>query len=142
MILLWENSLERLKLLNYEKEYCERFNKKQFNRVHFVYPSSNTSHQFDEFVSLCSWMCGEITKKKDTFKPDELDDPNTVINKLMLVLRQFDFRSTFSAQKLKNANGDAVCQVLDFLSEKLLGTTEFVWKSPTYQNPGDVSGND
>ncbi len=137
--MLWENSLEKLKLINYEKEYCKKFNKKQFNRVHFVFPISNTSHQFNDFVSLCSWLCGEITNRKDFFKPDDLDDPNTVINKLMLVLRQFDFRSTFSAQKLKNAHGDAVCQVLDFLTEKLLISTGFIWNSPKYQIPGNVS---
>ncbi len=139
-ILLWETSLERLKLLNYEKEFCLKFNKKQFSRVHFVYPNnSNTSHQFDEFIGLCTWLCGEISKRKDFFKPEDLDDPNTVINKLILGLRQLDFRSTFSAQKLKNANGEAVCQVLDFLTEKLLTSNGINWSSPTYQSSNDVS---
>ena len=78
---MWENSLEKLKVLNYEKDYCKKFNNnKSFSRVEFVIPGSNPSHQFNSFVSICSWLCTEISKKSDLFKPEEYDDPNTIVN--------------------------------------------------------------
>lgn len=132
--LLWESCLEKLKILNYEKDYCKRQNRKILSRVHFVIPGSNSSHQFDDFIGICSWLCLQITKKVDTFKPEEFDDPNTIVNKLMLALRQFDFRSSFPPQKLKVANGEAVCSVLDFLADKALAARNFQWASPTYQD--------
>ena len=124
--------MEKLKLINYEKEYCKRFNKKQFSRVYFAIPGANASHQFEDFTSLSAWLCSEISHKSDTFQPDELDDPNTIINKLILALRQFDFRSSFPVQKLKIAHGEAVCCVLDFLIDKLVLSRGFQWNAPVH----------
>jgi intraflagellar transport protein 57 len=138
LYLSWEGSLERLKLMNYERDYCRKLNKKPFSRVHFVIPGNNASHQFDDFVSLCSWLSSIILGKNDAFKREEFDDPNTVVNKLMLVLRQMDFRSTFAAQKLKVAYGEATCHVLDFLTEKLMLSRGLQWESPLYQNDSEV----
>ncbi len=136
--MLWESSLERLRLLNYEKEYCKKLNKKPFSIVHFAIQGSNPSHQFEEFVSISGWMCSQILNKADAFKREDFDDPNTVVNKLMLVLRQLDFRSSFSVQKLKVAHGEAACTVLDFLSERMLLSKGFQWASPSYDLGNDV----
>lgn len=135
---MWEDSLERLKILNYEKEFCKKAMRKPFSRVHFVIPGSNPSHQFDDFVGICAFLCLTITRKADTFKPEEFDDPNTVVNKLMLALRQLDFRSSFPPQKLKVAHGEPVCSVLDFLTEKALASVGFQWSVPMYPSNGDV----
>jgi estrogen-related receptor beta like 1 len=152
--LMWENSLEKLKILNYEKEYCRKFNKKACNRVHFVFPGTNASNQFDDFIGLCAWLfsiigggSGAVTTKgksgrnastSELFRPEEFDDPNTVVNKLLLALRQVDFRSSFPQQKLKAANGEPACTVLDFLTDKALSVVGFQWGVPSYSNNIDV----
>jgi intraflagellar transport protein 57 len=135
---MWEGSLEKLKILNYEKDYCKKLNKRQFNRVQFVIPGTNASHQFDDFVSICAWLSFVISKKQDTFRPEEFDDPNTIVNKLMLALRQFDFRSSFPPQKLKTAHGEPVCSVLEFLTDKALEAQGFQWASPVYASNEEV----
>ncbi len=135
---MWENSLEKLKILNYENTFCKKFNRKPYNRVHFVHPTSNASHQFDDFSALCSWLCSEITSKPDTFKPEQYDDPNTVVNKLVLALRQFDYRSTFPPQKLKTPHGEPTCTILEFLTDKVLEVKGFQWGTPVHLNDEDV----
>jgi estrogen-related receptor beta like 1 len=135
---MWENSLERLKIMNYEKDFCKKQNRKPFHRVHFVLPAGNLSHQFDEFASICSWLCSEITTKPDTFKPEQFDDPNTIVNKLLLALRQLEFRSNFPPQKFKTPYGEPVCTVLDFLTEKALAARGFQWAAPVYVSIDDV----
>jgi estrogen-related receptor beta like 1 len=136
---MWENSLEKLKILNYENTFCKKFNRKPFNRVHFVHATNNASHQFEDFSAICSWLCTEITMKNDTFKPEQYDDPNTVVNKLVLALRQFDYRSTFPAQKLKTPYGEPVCIVLEFLTDKALEAKGFQWGTPVHLNDQEVS---
>lgn len=136
---MWESSLEKLKILNYEKDYCKKFHKNPFSRVHFAIPGINSSHQFDDFVTVCSWLCTEISRSSDLFHPEEFDDPNTIVNKLLLALRNLDFRSSFPAQKLKTAHGEPVCTVLEFLTDKALEVRGFQWAVPIYTGAADVS---
>lgn len=136
---MWENALEKLKILKYEKDYVKKFNRRAFHRVYFVLPHSNQSHQFDDFSAICAWLITEITLKTDTFKPEQFDDPNTIVNKLLLALRQLDFRSTFPPQKLKTPYGEPVCTVLEFLVDKALATRGFKWGTPVYVSMDDVS---
>ena len=155
--LMWENSLEKLKILNYEKEYCKKQNKKACSRVHFVLPSSNTSHQFDDFIGICAWLfsviggggtanmasttkgkAGRNTAASELFRPEEFDDPNTIVNKLLLALRQVEFRASFPQQKLKAAHGESACTVLDFLTDKALTVVGFQWGVPVYSNNAEL----
>lgn len=77
--------------------------------------------------------------KSDTFKPEQFDDPNTIVNKLLLALRQLDFRSNFPPQKFKTPYGEPVVTVLDFLTEKALSQARgFKWGLPVYVNIDDV----
>mmetsp|Transcript_21622 Transcript_21622/g.31468 ORF Transcript_21622/g.31468 Transcript_21622/m.31468 type:complete len:426 (-) Transcript_21622:119-1396(-) len=132
LYVLWENSLEKLKILNYENEYCGERGRKPFSRVHFIFPGKNMSNQFDEFMDICGWLCTVCSGDPETFKRDPYDDPNTVANKLMLALRQLDCRLSFPSQKLKAAHGEAVCSVLDFLTDKALSVKNFRWAQPVY----------
>ncbi len=131
--------MERLKLLNYEIDYCVSRRKKEFNRVHFVFPTANLSTQFDEFMDLCEWLCIEISRDPKLFKRDQFDDPNTACNKLMLALRQLDCRLNFPAQKLRTPHGETVCSVLDFLTEKCVITKGIKFGQPIYPSADAVS---
>lgn len=134
----WENSLDKLKILNYEKSFCATKNRSPFNRVYFVFPMKNQSHQFDDFVELCSWLCTEITRNADTFKRDPYDDPTTVANKLLLALRGLDYRVAFPSQKLKTPYGESVINVIEFLVEKALQAKGFKFQQPIYMDSDEV----
>lgn len=129
---MWENALEKLKVMNYECRYCERGltppskrEKPAFNQVHFVYPGRNADSQLKEFFDLCSWLCTEITGNADHFKIHLEDDPNTNANKLLLALRSLDFRLSFPSSKLRSPHGEAVCSVLEFLTDKAIAQKGF-----------------
>ena len=139
---MWESTLEKLKILNYEDSFCAAKGKTGFSRIHFVFPGTNPSVQFDEFVDICAWLFFEISHRSDLFKRDQFDDPNTVANKIMLALRQFDFRSSFPATKLKVAHGEAVCCVLDFLADRALEQVKFGWQMPSYPDAEDGGGDE
>ncbi len=140
----WEGALEKLKILNYERGYLSK-GRKPFHRVHFVFPGANPSVQFDEFVDLCEWLCSCISRD-DLFRRDQYDDPNTVVNKLLLALRGLGFDLSFPSQKLKTANGEPVCAVLDFLASKALEARSFQWGFPKYDtasgDDGEILGMD
>jgi intraflagellar transport protein 57 len=135
---MWENALEKLKILNYENEFCGDKGRKPFSRIHFVFPAKNLSTQFDEFMDICGWLCTVCSSNPEMFKRDPYDDPNTVANKLMLALRQLDCRLSFPAQKLRTAHGEAPCSVLEFLTDKALATKNFRWAQPIYADPDVV----
>ena len=132
---LWENALEKLKILNYDSEFCNK-GRQPFHRVHFVYPGSNSGVQFDEFVDLAEWLCKQCSRD-NIFERDQYDDPNTVINNLLMALRGLGYSSNFAPQKLKLAHGEAVCEVLDFLASKALEARKFRWGTPVYANDAD-----
>lgn len=56
----------------------------------------------------------------------------------MLALRQLEFKSSFPSQKLKQAHGEAVCSVLEFLTDKALAAKGFKWGVPVYLEAGQV----
>ena len=135
---MWEAALEKLKLLDYESRFCSTKGRLPFSRVHFVFQGSNPSVQFDDFVDICAWLFFEITRNPDTFKKDQFDDPNTVANKLIVALRQLDFRSSFPPTKLRQAYGEPVCTVLEFLTDAALSSRKFKWEFPTYPEAEEV----
>jgi intraflagellar transport protein 57 len=135
---MWESALEKLKILNYERGYLGK-GRKPFHRVHFVFPGANPGVQFDEFVDICAWLCTCISRE-EIFRRDQYDDPNTVVNKLLLALRGLGFDLSFPSQKLKTANGEPVCAVLDFLCDKALEARNFRWGTPQYDSAGGDDG--
>ena len=46
----------------------------------------------------------------------------------MLELKNMDFEMDYPVNQLLDGNGEAVCQVLDFLTDKALAETGFEWK--------------
>jgi len=140
---IWDRALEKLKILNYESSYCVK-GRRPFHRVHFVYAGSNSGVQFDEFATLCEWLCKQC-KGGDVFQRDQYDDPNTVVNKLLLALRSLGYECQFSPQKLKAAHGEPVVDVIDFLCTQALAQKNFNWGNPIYPNDGadeDAAGGD
>jgi hypothetical protein len=131
-MLSWENTLEKLKILNYKSKFLTINNKKPYSRIYFTLPGKNQSHQFEDFIDLSNWLLNEITHSSNFIKREQLDDPNTTINKLLLALRNIDYPESFPVQKLKIPYGEIICKILDFLTDKALEIKGFKWKKPDY----------
>jgi intraflagellar transport protein 57 len=110
-----------------------------FTRTAFALPAKNPSVQFQNFLSLVEWLAEEATGDRGTFTVDKFDDPNTSVNKMMLALRNLGFSLDFPVSKLKTGHGEATCNVLDFLCDKVLSSRGFVFASPLHEEPAEVS---
>ena len=100
---LMEDSLERLKYLNYEKEYCVPRKRPLLDNLTFIYPAKNPSVQFQNLLDLSSWLLDLITKESDYLNLDKYDDPHTSANKLALALKspQVELNLDFPLAKIK-----------------------------------------
>jgi len=130
-----EEILENLKILDYEQKFCKPHSIKPFPRTMFAMKSSNKSTQFAQFMKLTTWLF--VESGRENFKIDRFDDPTTSVHKVMLELKNMDFEMPYSHSQLLDGNGEAVCEVLQFLSKKALEESGFDWKKqykPKYPN--------
>ena len=127
-----------MKILGYESGFCVHTSRKCFSRVYFVLPAANNSIQFDDFIELCSWLCSLIARDSNYFKKEKFDDPNTVVNKLMLALRELEFQLSIPSQKLKTPYGEHTLAVIDFLVDLALKAKKFQWGKPEYKENEEV----
>eukprot|EP00968_Pinguiococcus_pyrenoidosus_P023028 scaffold3504_cov240-Pinguiococcus_pyrenoidosus.AAC.48 len=134
-----ENALDKLFILDYEQRLCRPRGIEPLHRAYFAVPGPNPSLQFKTLTDVCSWLVTEITGDPNAFVVEQFDDPNTSVNKLMLALRGLHFDLDFSATKLRPGHGEAVCAVLDFLTDKALQARNFSFQRPIYD---DVQGAD
>jgi hypothetical protein len=63
--IIMEDNLEKLRLLNYEKIFCKKFNKPPVNKFYFAYNMNQkneygTSIQFIYFYELSNWLISLI----------------------------------------------------------------------------------
>jgi len=130
---LMEDVLEQLKILNYEDDFCEKKGTEPFTRTYFAIPGSNPGVQFKTFLDIVSWLMRLCHAE---FTVDKFDDPNTSVNKMMLSLKNMGFQMDFPASKLKQAHGECVCAVLQYLCEQSLEAKGFRWNHPEYEDEG------
>ena len=126
-----ETFLEKLKILDYEKDFCSVKSRKPFTRTYFAIkpePPENTSTQLASFLKIVSWLM-ELNGREFTL--DKFDDPTTSVNKLMVDLKQMGFTLNFPATKLRQGHGEAVCTVLNYLCDGALSGREFSFQNLT-----------
>lgn len=80
-----DDLLEKLKMLNFESHLLREHKMKTVSKFYFV-KSVNPGEQFFMFTLICWWLCRKLGK--DMEKPQESDDPNTVILKIMQILEE------------------------------------------------------
>eukprot|EP00899_Mesostigma_viride_P016161 jgi/Mesvir1/24546/Mv21884-RA.1 len=131
--LVMENIVEKLKLLDYEKEFCRK--KKPawapLNHTYFLYPSQNPNEQFFYFTSLMAWLLNMSGRKFAT--PGQFDDPNATCTSILVELKNCGFAPNFPPAKLKQGYGEAVCGVLDNTSDYVLEKIGFQWRKPVHK---------
>ena len=134
--LLMETVTEKLKLLNYEKQFCQRKRPhwKPLHHFYFAAPaqSGNPTEQFHYFANLVAWLLGLCGKSFNP--PAQHDDPNTVCTNIVVEMKALGLSNVvnFPPAKLKQGHGDAVCKVLQSLVDQALGASKFSFQKPVY----------
>lgn len=124
-----DDLLDKLKLLNYDKEFTQEIRLKPLNRHYFAL-QTNPGEQFYMFTTLAAWLIRKCGRSFDT--PQEYDDPNATISNIVDVLRQMEVTIDFPPSKLKQGCGEQAIFVLDRLADQVLKHTQFSWKRPIY----------
>jgi len=113
--LLMEEILERLKMLNYEREMPGSF--KPLTHTYFAVASGNPAEQFHYFTAVCAWL---MSLQRINWKaPSQMDDPNSAVSALYSQLQQIGAPTNYPPQKLKSGYGEHPCSVLKHLLDQL-----------------------
>jgi len=128
VILECEKVLERLKLLNYESEFCAARNFKPLTRTFFAMPSSNPNEQFYYFTSLVSWLLQFVGRNFPP--PSQYDDPTATAGTIMQELKAVKLPADFPPNKIKQGHGEVVVVVLDALLDASLEASGFKFGRP------------
>ena len=130
---MMEDVVDKLKLLNYEIEYCQAGDHDPITRTQFSVSSGNQATQFHSFVDLVSWL---FQKCRVNCHVDWHDDNNTSCNNIYSSLRDMQFQLDFPASKMRTGCGDACVQTLSFLCDRALGESGFKFRRPDYPEEG------
>jgi estrogen-related receptor beta like 1 len=127
---LMEESLEKLKILDYEEEFCQTNNNDLLTRTQFAMPSANPAENFKTFAALVQWLMalnGNYTEQWDRFT-----DPNVTVTNMMNELRKVGINTDIPPHKLKQGHGGEVCQVLNSLVDITLQKKGFRFARPQH----------
>jgi estrogen-related receptor beta like 1 len=116
-----EDLVDRLKLLNYEQDFCIGFGKgsqfKPLTRTYFALPSDNPNAQFFYFTSLAAWLMSLCGRQMQA--PGQFEDPNTSATNILYEMKQLDLSvKDLAPNRLRTGNGESVLQVLGMLVDK------------------------
>ncbi|XP_035915319.1 intraflagellar transport protein 57 homolog [Anopheles stephensi] len=129
-----DDLMEKLKLLNYERLLLKEMKMKQINRYYFL-RSFNPGEQFFMFTSICAWLIRKIGKTFD--QPQEFDDPNIVISRIIKVLQEMDVPTDFQTNRLIQGAGPICVYIMDCLATQALKLTKFQMKRPECRKEDD-----
>ncbi|CAK9303321.1 unnamed protein product [Gordionus sp. m RMFG-2023] len=111
-----ETLLLKLNILNYGLYYCQKFNKTPINK-HYFCLNFNTGDQYYSFISLAIWLINSLNPPEPIKMPEESDDPNIIVSKIVKFLSNHDTGLEFSINKLKKGYGDQVINLLNYLAD-------------------------
>lgn len=138
-----DDLIEKLKLLNYENLLLKQMKMKPLSKFYFN-KVRNSGEQFFLFVSICAWLVRETGKSFDT--PQEFDDPNVVISKIIKSLNDMDIATDFQSNKLISGAGPICVYVLDCFATKVLKLSTLQVQKPQIKveenNSLDIIEND
>ena len=140
----WSNSIRamgdtfnKLQCLNYQLHFVKELGKDPIRRDHFIFPTKNPSAQFTHFIDAALWLVSIIKCDGASFDIDQYDDPNTIVQRLVIELQKIGCDSNFSSTKLMLGYGETVTAVLDYLTDKALEQKGFLFERPIYKTGED-----
>lgn len=161
--IVMEDILEKLKLLDYENNYCKKFKKETFTKYTFscnVFGKPNTPGvlsfdnknsgmnnfpQFKAFYDICKWLIYIIENriKLSNLYLEEISNnifdnkTKLTIDELLKVLieklKELGIKLLDNA-KLTNGFGEGVCLIITQLIDKILINQNFEFKQPNFKN--------
>eukprot|EP01002_Notosolenus_urceolatus_P001556 NODE_1404_length_1429_cov_115.365217_g1169_i0.p1 GENE.NODE_1404_length_1429_cov_115.365217_g1169_i0~~NODE_1404_length_1429_cov_115.365217_g1169_i0.p1 ORF type:complete len:428 (+),score=171.24 NODE_1404_length_1429_cov_115.365217_g1169_i0:103-1284(+) len=138
--------LDKLRILNFEKDFCLKKGFKPLTHNYFARASNNPNEQFYYFTSMMAWlmtMCGSGMQP-----PGQFDDPNSTSTNIIYEMKNMGFSvAQIQLQKLKQGHGESILIALTLLVDKALQKAEFEWVTPvyapdSYEEEVDVEGDD
>ena len=158
--IIMDDLIEKLRLLNYEINFCQKPNHEIINKYYFACNmygfnfdnKENTSKetypvQFAYFFDLCNWLMALIKqnaninilqeidikfKKYDKKKQQEIQ-----MQELLNDLKNLQIKVLFNS-RFKYGYGDGVCLVLTQLCDKYLIKQNFIFKKPKFQDIQEI----
>lgn len=121
-----EELLDKLKLLKYESEFLSDIKIKPIHKYYFVIPK-NPGEQFYLFTRLAAWLIRKTGK--NIAEPQEYDDPNETISKILDEVKECGMNMEISPNKLKQGVGYHVITVLDCLENCAIQKSNIFYKS-------------
>lgn len=136
--ILMEELLDKLKLLNYEKEFCRGWGFRAFSR-HYFAVATNSGEQFFAFTNVIAWLLNQCGKSFE--RPQEFDDPNATISEILNLSRSLGITVDFPPAKLKSGYGEQVIYLVNKLCDEALKSQMFSWKRPEYVEEEEAEEN-
>ncbi|CCW66167.1 unnamed protein product [Phytomonas sp. Hart1] len=130
-----EDIIDKLKLLDYETEFCNLVKPpfKLLDKFYFLGPSTldNPNTQFYYFTSLCAWlikMCGYEIPTAGQF-----DDPNATATTIIAQLRSMNLPiPNIAPNRIKQGSGEGVLIILSVLLDQVLSKKGFSFRLIDY----------
>lgn len=139
---LMDEIVEKLKLLDYEKNFLKKNStfalQRALNHAYFAMPHSNPNEQFFYLSNLISFLMGICGHQWTA--PGQFDDPNATSANIIENLQKMGMQTDFAPTKLRAGHGDVVCQVLMQLCDRSLKAVNFKFGKP--QNQKEKSDDD
>ncbi|EAR82129.3 intraflagellar transporter-like protein (macronuclear) [Tetrahymena thermophila SB210] len=140
-----EEVLEKLKLLNYERDFATQNGLKLLNRAYFAV-SLNPNEQFNYFTRLAQWL---FKLNNSNVEFNQFGDPISIANNIQFELKKIGLDNDFQPIKLRSGSGEIVCKILLDLANRALKTKNFAFKKPKMEQPSQnadeetrIEGND
>lgn len=154
--IVMEDILEKLRLINYEINYCKKFKKELMTKYTFscnIYGKPNTPgvlsfegssnmnnlSQFRTFYDLCSWLIYIIKLEVSINKLSTVDIPSKVFEKkknidemltdLLNSLKSIGIK-ILENSKISNGFGEGVCLIVTQLLDRYLISQNYIFKKP------------
>jgi len=124
---LAENLSDKLKILDFDKQFCVAKGFNPISRHYFAFPG-NVSDQLHYFSNVMSWL---ISLTDDHFPPsDQYDDPNEIVSNIVAQLRKTGVHADATQSSLLKGSGEDVCQILNTLAQNALKAQRWQWEKP------------
>ncbi|KAI8911659.1 intra-flagellar transport protein 57 [Gorgonomyces haynaldii] len=136
-----DDILDKLKLLNYHKDFCKPNQFPLLHRFYFLNPHSNPNEQLYYFTSLFGWLMKVLNRSFET--PGQFDDPNATCATIAGELKKLGIAFDFGPAKLKQGYGEAVLYALQSvvdlaITESKLGLKKPVQRLDDYPEEAEV----
>lgn len=129
--LIMDDIGEKLKLLDYEKNFCKVTNRKPISKVYFALESDKIE-QLRCFFDLCNWITSLRNPSQHPVYLGVRTDPDRIVTTILTNCKNLGVKipEFVTAENLKPGFGEAVCFVLNDLLNKELIRQDYRFETP------------